>query len=338
MKADTTSFISVYNTISVKVLENSREPISDAEIMVKNGNNTVYSTEYFDGSDPRTDENGTTEPFPVLHGIWNDNDRTITETLATLHLVGSADTWEGNHTINTSLPGIKEIKVPDIDAPMVPKNLTVRPLDLEEKLLVQWDPNTDDTTYYMIYSFLTDVQRWELVEAVAHPQTSWISGDLGQNKTGIYKLKAFDGKYESGFTKPAFNNTKDLTDPSPPTNMEISDRGTDYILISWTPPGDEDLAGYEIEMNESFGQGFLKIGEAGSEMTEFNITGLSWGVEYTFRIRSFDHVPNFSEYSVELSASTRILRFSVVVNVSYGDEGPVPRERTSCSSSSTGSN
>mgnify|MGYP002395040992 CR=1 FL=1 len=329
LSADIESYINVYNTISIKVLDKNRDPVVGVDVEVENLGESIYSTPHFGGSDPVTDEEGAFEELVPIYGIWNDDMYELHTTKATFYEEGSAETWFRTYVINTSRPGVRTINIPDIDRPMTPINLTVRPLDLDEKLLVQWDPNTDDTTHYLLYNFSLDSQGWELLDLIAHPQTSWISSDLGQNTTGIYRITAFDGKFESRPTAPAYNTTLDLTKPAPPTDLSVSSKGTDHLIISWTPPEDTDLAGYEIEINRSQGFGFDKVGEAGPEQTSYNITGLSWGVEYTIRVRAFDHGPNYSPYSDEVTDSTKFIRFSITVNVSYSDSGPLANMKAS---------
>ena len=323
LRSDSTSSIEVYNTRSLKLVDVDGNPVPGVEMMVENKGQKLYSTPYFNGSDPVTDGEGNSGEVHPLFGIWTDSKKHIIPTNVTFHLEGTAATWEKTYLINTSEPGMETIEVPDIDKPMTPDNLTIRPVQTEERLFLQWNPNTDDTTEYRIHSFLIDEQVWEQVDIVSHPQTSWTSPILGQNATGIYRIKAFDGKYESEFTAPVLSNTLDLTEPDPPTGLSVSSKGTDYLVISWTPPADEDIEGYEIEINRSSGFTFYKIGEVSGQETEYNITGLTWGTEYKIRVRAFDRVPNFSDYSQEISNSTRLPRFSIIANVTYGEEGPV---------------
>ena len=82
---DTISFNNTFSTISVDsnanmwvkvyldltVYDNSSNAFSNADIEVKENNSVLYSTDYFGGSDDRTDVNGTIETFLVAISHYN---------------------------------------------------------------------------------------------------------------------------------------------------------------------------------------------------------------------------------------------------------------------------
>ena len=84
-------------------------------------------------------------------------------------------------------------------------------------------------------------------------------------------------------------------DPEPDTTApgEVSDfiviTGDKQITLSWSAPGDEDLAGFELtvapgNMTQSFD----------ADASSFTVTGLDNGTEYTFTLKSRDQVGNLS--------------------------------------------
>ena len=113
---DTISFNNTFSTISVNsnanmwvkvyldltVYDNSSNAFSNADIEVKENNLVLYSTDYFGGSDDRTDVNGTIETFLVAISHYNGS--SVPDDVATNVSVRFVDwTISGTYNVSNSL-------------------------------------------------------------------------------------------------------------------------------------------------------------------------------------------------------------------------------------------
>ena len=70
----------------------------------------------------------------------------------------------------------------------------------------------------------------------------------------------------------------------PPT---ISDVTATSMTVNWSPPksdGGSPITGYYVEKKDKFGTRFSRVNAEPVKGTSFNVTGLTQGDEYVFRI------------------------------------------------------
>ena len=75
--------------------------------------------------------------------------------------------------------------------------------------------------------------------------------------------------------------------PEPPSKPEISDITKTSASVSWQPPasdGGSKITGYTLEMKEQFSSRWTTA--ARTQDTEYQITKLTPGKEYEFRVRA----------------------------------------------------
>lgn len=97
-----------------------------------------------------------------------------------------------------------------------------------------------------------------------------------------------------------FNNSGIVNDteaPSVPLNLAASNLTVSSIDLDWDASTDNSgVTGYNI-----FVDGLLY---ASSNVNSITLTGLAEQTEYQIKVRAYDAVPNFSEFSSEISVST----------------------------------
>ncbi|MBS3908034.1 MAG: S-layer homology domain-containing protein [Actinobacteria bacterium] len=98
----------------------------------------------------------------------------------------------------------------------------------------------------------------------------------------------------------------DTTPPSVPTGLEVTDRTTSSITIAWDASTDAGgIAGNDIQMKQGSGGTYSIVGSTGGDETGFTKTGLSASTTYYFQVRAKDENANVSDWSAEISATTR---------------------------------
>jgi hypothetical protein len=88
--------------------------------------------------------------------------------------------------------------------------------------------------------------------------------------------------------------------PDPPSDLS-ADPEFESVRLFWTPPGDEDLAGYDIRYAVYEGDDFVG-GSVGAGETSALVTNLKPGREVSFWITAYDTNGNRSEASEIVSA------------------------------------
>jgi hypothetical protein len=99
---------------------------------------------------------------------------------------------------------------------------------------------------------------------------------------------------------------RDREPPKVPNNLGVRSFSFDSIKLSWTPNTDVDLVGYMLYRTQSsdpisWGDPVAIIENSESE---FNDTGLKELTTYYYVLTSFDEVPNESDYSNQVTATT----------------------------------
>lgn len=96
----------------------------------------------------------------------------------------------------------------------------------------------------------------------------------------------------------------DTTPPGVPTNLggssTITDGGLSSLLISWTAPTDDDVAGYDLSIKENSG-GFIDFT---TSSTSYKLNGLNRNSTFTFKVRAYDKSGNKGAYTQTVSLVT----------------------------------
>jgi parallel beta-helix repeat protein len=186
--------------------------------------------------------------------------------------------------------------------PEIPINFTTYVDPQGNMIKLNWNLNLKDTKEYLIEFKNEKMIDWQQLEPILHPRFFYNHTNLIDGILYNYRIQAKDHRGQlSNYSEFISGIPKDTLAPSIPKNFEIKQFSDTHILLSWTENQDFDLVGYQIFMkynnqNKTF-EDFELIKTIRGYKTEFTVTGLSEQINYTFKIRAFDEVPNYSNFS-----------------------------------------
>jgi chitodextrinase len=167
-----------------------------------------------------------------------------------------------------------------------PSGLEAEPLD-ENSVKVKWS-KVHEAAYYRVYvdSVLVD----------STTATSYIFNDLQTYTSYRFFVQAVSAYRESSDWGYVSARTKDLTPPTPPTNVQVTEVTMYKIVLSWDA-GTDNIAvdKYVVYVN---GKRYSR-----PKYTSVSITGLDPATTYQIELETLDTSGNASE-RVALQAST----------------------------------
>lgn len=179
--------------------------------------------------------------------------------------------------------------VVDTEAPDAPT--AVRTADVTETTAhVAWEAALDNvaTTGYNVYVNGEKVNT-ELVTATEYDLTGLTAAT--EYSVKVTAVDAAENESEKSETV-TFTTAKaaDTEAPSVPTDVKASDVKKTGATITWTASTDnEEVAGYNVYVNDT------KVNDALVATTEYVLTGLTAGTEYTVKVEAVDTNNNVSE-------------------------------------------
>ncbi|UCH88858.1 MAG: Ig-like domain-containing protein [Thermoplasmata archaeon] len=192
--------------------------------------------------------------------------------------------------------------------PKTPNGLDVTPVINGDALNISWFPNNDDTLMYSVYTNRSGT--WELLQNVTADNTYiYDNHDLVNGTRYYYKISAWDEVPQQSQLSPASSGVHiDQQSPSPPTGLKAINATGSSIELKWDPNPESDIEGYEIYINIStVGRvgPFINLTTVNASTTKLKIINLTEETTYYFKIKAFDEVPLFSDFSAEVSNTTR---------------------------------
>jgi YD repeat-containing protein len=135
-------------------------------------------------------------------------------------------------------------------------------------------------------------------------ERSFTNNGLSSGTTYTYEVNAFDGAGNQGAPRSATATTPDVVPPTVPGGLSATATSGTQINLSWSASTDGGgVSGYQIEKCSGAGcANFTPL--ASSASTSYSATGLTSATSYSFRVRAYDAVPNYSGYSSIASAIT----------------------------------
>ena len=192
--------------------------------------------------------------------------------------------------------------------PEVPKNLQISVYPEGNGLNLTWDLNIKDTIDYELYCLVKGISGWEMIANVSHPYNTYDHSGLVDGRTYHYKLRSYDARCQSSkFSDEIKAIPNDSIPPDAPTGLRAEAKSEHEITITWTSNNESDLKGYEIYINDSTyakDQKFKLIYTATENETSYVINNLNEQVTYSFTIRTFDEIPNYSPFSHVVTVTT----------------------------------
>jgi chitinase len=185
----------------------------------------------------------------------------------------------------------------DRTPPTKPTNLHVTGLTAYSVSLA-WNPSTDNSgsiTYKICCATTSS-------GTVSHPTTSFtFTTGVEPGWTHSFRVFAVD----AAGNKSGYSNTVNVTipnDTTPPTapGLSLSDVGSTYVSLAWTPSTDDDpTLGYAFYVN---GSPYGGVQSAGANTV--TLTGLAPSTTYVFNVRASDSRGNVSPFSNDVTATT----------------------------------
>ncbi len=196
--------------------------------------------------------------------------------------------------------------------PRVPIDFQATVNSMGNTIELNWEMNTGDTTSYELFYKTDDMFEFKLLANLTQPICTYIHSGLVDGEMYYYKIRAKDIYWQdSAFSEIISAIPKDSEPPAAPTGLLAVPISDTEIELSWEANSEVDLEGYKIYMLDPTAQAasgskgeFKEIKTIKNQKTTYTVTKLSEQVTYQFKITAFDEVPNYSEFSETINATT----------------------------------
>ncbi|MBI4846009.1 MAG: fibronectin type III domain-containing protein [Candidatus Omnitrophica bacterium] len=216
--------------------------------------------------------------------------------------------------------------VPDTTAPSAVTNLSITQA-LQNSITVAWTATGDDgstgtaSSYDIRYSTASiNASNWASAAQVSGEPTPQLAGttqsmtvsSLSAELAYYFAIKASDEAANiSSLSNVVTTTTPDQTAPASVSNLAISSKTYDSVVLSWSAPGDDGSSGtasnYDIRYStasinaSNWASGTQVSGEpvpqvAGTVQTT-TVSGLTASTTYFFAIKTTDNAANISDIS-----------------------------------------
>ncbi len=164
-----------------------------------------------------------------------------------------------------------------------------------------WTDNADGETGFMIERWDENSNWIELGIRVGANEERYFDTGLTPGMNYCYQIRAFNSDGYSDYSNEAPVTTPGP--PAPPTNPSIEILSPTELKVSWTDnSGNED--GFEVERKIEEDGEWFQIATVGVNVESYTDSSLSRNTTYFYRIRAFNQVGGYSDYSEEASATT----------------------------------
>ncbi len=182
-------------------------------------------------------------------------------------------------------------------APAAPTNLAATAVS-PSRIDLSWTDNSSYEAGFKIERSADGVNFSQIGTQIANG-TTYSNTNLSAGATYHYRLRAYDGPNDSGYSNLASATTQATA--AAPTNLSAAAVSSSRIVLSWTDNATNE-AGYKVERGTD-GVVFSQIALLGANATTFSNTNLVANTTYYYRVRAYEGA-NHSEYSNAASAVT----------------------------------
>lgn len=204
----------------------------------------------------------------------------------------------------------------DTQPPAPPTGLTVTDPGTGDRLLLQWNANTEpDLLGYRIYRAVSagvyappDDAYQRLGSAMVDTtQPSFTDTSVSRDVYYFYRITAVDQSgNESLPSNPSSTFATDITPPAKPAGFKVKELDTGHdVELSWQANTEPDLAGYQLYRATSPAGPFHLIKILGQGETVFHDTDLTQGQWYYYYLVATDEKGNASQPTEVLSVQPR---------------------------------
>jgi chitodextrinase len=183
------------------------------------------------------------------------------------------------------------VTIPDLTAPSIPQNLTVTDIT-ESSFILNWEASTDNV----------GVIRYEVImddSIYGNTAENYLQfSSLIPNTSYLMKVRAFDSAENVSPYSDDLNVTiPDLTAPSTPQNLTVTDITKNSFILHWEISTDNvGVIRYEVIMDDDV--------YGNTAENYLLISSLTPNTSYLMKVRAFDSAENVSPYSVDLQVKT----------------------------------
>ena len=195
-----------------------------------------------------------------------------------------ASEWTGGVSATTDAPAVK--------APTTPSGLTATTQNADQ-IDLSWSDTSDNEEQF-------EIQRKEGVGGTYAEVATLSAGTTGYQDTALdsdttyyYRVRATNSAGSSNWSNEANDTTAQLAAPSGLTASAVSPTQVD---LSWTDNSGFE-SGFDIERDGTV------VDTVGADTTSYSDTGLTYGTQYTYRVRAVD-AGGTSPWSSEASTTT----------------------------------
>ncbi len=195
-----------------------------------------------------------------------------------------------------------QFNVDNTPKPKAPDNFDADPIPKGNALNISWTPE-NNLVNYTIWSNITGT--WKELINISHPTFWYIHSNLTDGIKYHYKLQAWnDIMIPSEYTNVIMETPQDSLSPKTPSSLIVEALFHDSLFLKWSPNSESDLKGYDIFRREGIEKDFIIINTQPVLKNFYNDTNLTADTKFVYKIRAFDEVPNYSDFSAEVSNTT----------------------------------
>ncbi len=190
--------------------------------------------------------------------------------------------------------------------PDIPNNLFVAVYPEGNALNLSWDLNLLDTKDYLLHHKTTG--SWIFLDMIDHPAHTYNHTDLQDGQQYYYRIQARDYLDQlSEFSGIVAAVPVDSIAPSRPKGLVYDVLSSDSILLDWDSNAEADIEGYNIYRSLESNPIDWDVPINGLtllEQSRYIDMGLEELTTYYYVVTTLDEVPQESDYSAEVNATT----------------------------------
>ncbi|MCI0338111.1 MAG: S8 family serine peptidase [Acidobacteria bacterium] len=192
-----------------------------------------------------------------------------------------------------------------VSAPAAPSTLTATAAS-SSQINLSWTDNSNNEDGFRIERCQgSGCTTFAEIAQVGANVTSYQNTGLAANTAHSYRVRAFNGGGNSGYSNTATATTQAAGQlPSAPSTLSATAASSSQINLGWTDNSNNE-DGFRIERCQGSGcTNFAEIAQVGANVTSYQNTGLAAGTTYSYRVRAFNGGGN-SGYSNTATATTQ---------------------------------
>jgi len=202
----------------------------------------------------------------------------------------------------------------DQDLPSSPSWLTATTYS-NSQINISWEDVTNEDGY-KLYRSLSASGTYSQIETLGANVTTYSNTDLNPNTQYCYKVEAYNGAGNSGYS-PYDCATTDQDLPSSPSWLTATTYSNSQINISWEDVTNED--GYKLYRSLSASGTYSQIETLGANVTTYSNTDLNPNTQYCYKVEAYNGAGN-SGYSSYDCATTFFGDYLIVTSPNGGEE------------------